>query len=83
MLFITGYSYLTMGSKRVLDNVAETLKKESFSFVIQGHVCCTEGESDAVDRKTNKKIYLSQEQNSFMIFFWKKVFPKKECHTKV
>ena len=55
MLFITGYSYLTMGSKRVLDNVAETLKKESFSFVIQGHVCCTEGESDAVDRKTNKK----------------------------
>ena len=55
VLFITGYSYLTMGSKRVLNNVAETLKKESFSFVIQGHVCCTEGESDAVDRKTNKK----------------------------
>ena len=55
VLFITGYSYLTMGSKRVLDNVAEKLKKESFSFVIQGHVCCTEGESDAVDRKTNKK----------------------------
>ena len=55
VLFITGYSYLTMGSKRVLDNVAETLKNESFSFVIQGHVCCTEGESDAVDRKTNKK----------------------------
>ena len=55
VLFITGYSYLTMGSKRVLDNVAETLKNESFSFVIQGRVCCTEGESDAVDRKTNKK----------------------------
>ena len=55
VLFITGYSYLTMGSKRVLNNVAETLKKESFSFVIQGHVCCTEGESDAIDRKTNKK----------------------------
>ena len=55
VLFITGYSYLTMGSKRVLNSVAETLKKESFSFVIQGHVCCTEGESDAVDRKTNKK----------------------------
>ena len=55
VLFITGYSYLTIGSKRVLNNVAETLKKESFSFVIQGHVCCTEGESDAIDRKTNKK----------------------------
>jgi len=55
VLFITGYSYLTMGSKRTLNNVAETLKKETFSFVIQGHVCCTEGELDAVDRKTNKR----------------------------
>ena len=55
VLFITGYSYLTMGSKIILNNVAETLKKETFSFVIQGHVCCTEGKSDAIDRKTNKK----------------------------
>jgi len=55
VFFITGYSYLTMGSKRTLNEVAETLKKEKFSFVIQGHVCCTEGESDAIDRKTNKK----------------------------
>ena len=31
------------------------LKKETFSFVIQGHVCCTEGALDAVDRKTNKR----------------------------
>ena len=28
---------------------------EKFSFVIQGHVCCTEGELDAIDRKTNKR----------------------------
>ena len=55
VLFITGYSYLTRGSKRTLDKVAETLKKEKFSFVIQGHVCCTEGQLDAVDRKTNKR----------------------------
>ena len=55
VLFITGYSYLTMGSKIILNNVAERLKNESFSFVIQGHVCCTEGQSDAVDRKTNEK----------------------------
>ena len=55
VLFITGYSYLTRASKKTLDDLANTLKKESFSFVIQGHVCCTEGESDAVDRKTNKK----------------------------
>ena len=55
VLFITGYSYLTRGSKRILDKLAESLKKESFSFIVQGHVCCTEGELDAVDRKTNKR----------------------------
>ncbi len=55
VLFITGYSYLTRPSKKTLDDVAETLKKETFSFVIQGHVCCTEGPLDAVDRKTNKR----------------------------
>ena len=55
VLFITGYSYLTRRSKKTLDNVAEALKKETFSFVIQGHVCCTEGALDAVDRKTNKR----------------------------
>ena len=55
ILFITGYSYLTRQSKKTLDKVAETLKKETFSFVIQGHVCCTEGELDAVDRRTNKR----------------------------
>ena len=55
VLFITGYSYLTRGSKRTLEKVAETLKREKFSFVIQGHVCCTEGEFDAIDRKTNKR----------------------------
>ena len=55
VLFITGYSYLTRGSKKILDGLAETLIKENFSFVVQGHVCCTEGELDAVDRKTNKR----------------------------
>ena len=33
----------------------ESLKKETFSFIIQGHVCCTEGELDAIDRKTNER----------------------------
>ena len=55
VLFITGYSYLTRRSKKILDDVAETLKNETFSFSIQGHVCCTEGELDAIDRKTNKR----------------------------
>ena len=82
VLFITGYSYLTMGSKRVLDNVAETLKNESFSFVIQGHVCCTEGESDAVDRKTNKKNLSIARAKFVYDFLLEKVFPKKECHTQ-
>jgi len=55
VLFITGYSYLTRSSKKTLDDVAETLTKEKFSFIIQGHVCCTEGDLDAIDRKTNKR----------------------------
>ncbi len=55
VLFITGYSYLTRSSKKILDDVAEALTKEKFSFIIQGHVCCTEGELDAIDRKTNKR----------------------------
>ena len=53
--FITGYSYLTRTSKRILDKAAETIKNETFSFVIQGHVCCTEGQLDAVDKKTNMR----------------------------
>ncbi len=55
VLFITGYSYLTRSSKKILDDVAETLTKEKFSFIVQGHVCCTEGDLDAIDRKTNKR----------------------------
>tara|TARA_B100000427_G_C15502192_1_gene592515 strand:+ start:1104 stop:1910 length:807 start_codon:yes stop_codon:yes gene_type:complete len=53
--FIEGYSYLTRRSKPILKSLAESLKKESFSFVIQGHVCCTEGDSDAVDKRTKKR----------------------------
>jgi outer membrane protein OmpA-like peptidoglycan-associated protein len=53
--FITGYSYLTRGSKETLNRLAEDLKKESFSFVIQGHVCCTDGNIDAIDKRTKKR----------------------------
>jgi len=53
--FITGYSYLTRGSKETLNALVETLKKETFSFIIQGHVCCTEGDLDAVDKKTKER----------------------------
>ena len=41
--------------KKVLDDVAEIIKKETFSFVIQGHVCCTDGTVDAIDKKTNQR----------------------------
>jgi len=53
--FISGYSYLTRGSKKTLSSLAKTLSKESFSFEIQGHVCCTEGKIDALDKKTNER----------------------------
>ena len=53
--FITGYSYLTRGSKESLNTLAEILKKETFSFIIQGHVCCTEGGVDAIDQKTKER----------------------------
>lgn len=55
VLFITGYSYVTRNSKKTLSNVVKTIKEDSFSFIIQGHVCCTEGALDAVDKKTNKR----------------------------
>ncbi len=53
--FISGYSYLTRGSKEVLSSLAKTLTKERFSFVIQGHVCCTEGKIDAIDKRTKER----------------------------
>ena len=53
--FITGYSYLSRGSKETLSALAKDLKKESFSFVIQGHVCCTDGDIDAIDKRTKKR----------------------------
>ena len=55
VLFITGYSYLTRDSKKTLNDLAEKIKKEAFSFIIQGHVCCTEGVLDAINRKTKKR----------------------------
>ena len=55
LLFLTGYSYLTPGSKKSLDVVFEKIKNLPFSFIIQGHVCCTSGQKDAIDRATKKR----------------------------
>ncbi|WP_299108261.1 OmpA family protein [uncultured Winogradskyella sp.] len=56
LLFRTGYSYLTKESKLVLDGIAEILvERTNVYFTIEGHVCCTEGTRDAIDRKTKKR----------------------------
>jgi outer membrane protein OmpA-like peptidoglycan-associated protein len=56
ILFRTGYSYLTKASKAKLDNIADILvKRTDIYFNIEGHVCCTHGTRDAIDRKTKKR----------------------------
>lgn len=56
LLFRTGYSYLTKDSKAVLDRIGEILaERKGIYFTIEGHVCCTQGERDAMDRKTKKR----------------------------
>ena len=56
LLFRTGYSYLTKDSKVVLDRIAKILaERTDIYFTIVGHVCCTQGERDAIDRKTKKR----------------------------
>jgi len=56
LLFRTGYSYLTKDSKEVLDRIAKILaERKDIYFTVEGHVCCTQGERDAMDRKTKKR----------------------------
>ena len=55
LLFLTGYSYLTPSSKKSLDVAFNKIKDLPFSFIIQGHVCCTSGQKDAIDRATKKR----------------------------
>ncbi|WP_111683231.1 OmpA family protein [Winogradskyella tangerina] len=56
ILFRTGYSYLTKESKVVLDDIAKILvERTDIYFTIEGHVCCTHGTRDAIDRKTKKR----------------------------
>ncbi|WP_296383406.1 OmpA family protein [Winogradskyella sp.] len=56
LLFRTGYSYLVKDSKPVLDKIANILaERTDIYFTIEGHVCCTQGNRDAVDRKTKKR----------------------------
>jgi outer membrane protein OmpA-like peptidoglycan-associated protein len=54
--FKTNYSYITKESKPVLEEIAAVLKRNPhIYFTIEGHVCCTEGSRDAIDKKTRKR----------------------------
>ncbi|MCA0152414.1 OmpA family protein [Winogradskyella vincentii] len=56
ILFKTGYSYLTKESKIRLDRIADVLvERKDIYFTVEGHVCCTYGTRDAIDRKTKKR----------------------------
>ncbi|WP_242083577.1 OmpA family protein [Aestuariivivens sediminis] len=56
ILFKTGYSTVTPESKKILQDIAESLvERKNIYFTIQGHVCCTQYSRDAVDRKTKKR----------------------------
>jgi len=54
--FKTGYSYITKESRKTLEDIAAVLIKNTHVyFTIEGHVCCTQGSRDAVDKKTKKR----------------------------
>ena len=56
LLFRTGYSYLIPKSRKELDKIADVLvERKDLYFTIEGHVCCTQGTRDAIDRKTKKR----------------------------
>lgn len=56
LLFRTGYSYLVPKSRKELDKIADALvERKDLYFTIEGHVCCTQGTRDAIDRKTKKR----------------------------
>ena len=78
LLFLTGYSYLTPGSKKSLDVVFEKIKNLPFSFIVQGHVCCTYGQTDAVDRATKKRdLSVVRAKFVYDYFIRKGVDPKR------
>lgn len=70
--FKTNYSYVTKESVPKLKAVAAVLKRNPHVyFTIEGHVCCTEGTRDAVDKKT-KKRNLSVQRARFVFKYLEK-----------
>ncbi len=55
ILFRTGYSDILKESLGNLETITNTLKeRKEVTFLILGHVCCTDSGSDAIDRRTKK-----------------------------
>ncbi len=78
LLFLTGYSYLTPSSKKSLDVAFNKIKDLPFSFIIQGHVCCTSGQKDAIDRATKKRnLSLVRAMFVYDYFIEKGIDPKR------
>ncbi|HZW63537.1 MAG TPA: OmpA family protein [Flavobacteriaceae bacterium] len=56
LYFEIGYSFLVPQSKKELEKIAAILvERKNIFFTIEGHVCCTNDDSDAIDRKTKKR----------------------------
>ncbi|OIQ27242.1 MAG: flagellar motor protein MotB [Bacteroidetes bacterium MedPE-SWsnd-G2] len=79
ILFKTGYSYLSDGSFKTLENIAKVLvERKDVYFTIQGHVCCTQNSRDAIDRKTKKRnLSLARAKYIYDYLVKKGVDPKR------
>ena len=54
------------------------IKDLPFSFIIQGHVCCTSGQKDAIDRATKKRnLSLVRAMFVYDYFIEKGIDPKR------
>lgn len=56
ILFKTGYSTVVPKSKKDLADIAKALlERDDIYFTIQGHVCCTKYQRDAIDKRTKER----------------------------
>jgi outer membrane protein OmpA-like peptidoglycan-associated protein len=56
LYFEIGYPFLIPKSKKELEKIAKILvERKNIFFTIEGHVCCTKDDSDAINRATKKR----------------------------
>lgn len=78
ILFKTGYSYVLKESIPVLEKIADILQeKKDLYFNIEGHVCCTTFEKDAIDRSTGKRNLSLARARYIYFYLIKKGIDKK------